>query len=345
MSSDIQKNKSGSSKTEFDSIHDNSSSNDDNDSVQILTKSYFFKYVNPNLPIQTHESTLTTISPSTISLLRICTQLCQCSYMKPKKVIWPDEVGEPLLYKTESDVTRIPFFISNSDRLDMIFLVCRGTQCFDDLLTDLMGNCVEVCGGKMHQGVYDTATYIFYNCQNVLRKISEENDRRQIVLTGHSLGAAVASCLCELIKQSIPYLNVSCIALAPPPTVDLGLWQTTRVSTKTFIFEGDCIPFLSLENVVNISVEILPTNAARVVNKFVHKRLKATAKGAYRDLEQVQLCPPGELFLFVVDENGDAQLRKVQPDFFDRLVRGLAETNHFIQNYENLVDNYFKNHT
>lgn len=342
MSSDGKKKKNAQSSSDSNNTDDNLK---DDDNVQILTKSYFFKYVNPNLPIQTHESYDASIPPSTISLLRICTKLCQCSYTNPKKIIWPEEVGPPVLFKTDSEVTRIPFFISNSDDLNTIFLVCRGTQCFDDLLTDLMGNCVEVCGGKMHQGVYDTASYIYYNCQNVLVQLSEENNQRPIVLTGHSLGAAVSSCLCELIKLSIPSLKVSCIALAPPPTVDLGLWQTTRLSTQTFIFEGDCIPFLSLENVINISVEILPIKVAKVVNKFVHKRLKTTAKGAYHDNEQVQLCPPGELFLFVIDENGDAKLRSVRPEFFDCLVRGLAETNHFIQNYENLIENYFRNHT
>ena len=135
------------------------------------------------------------------------------------------------------------------------------------------------------------------------------------------------------------------MALAPPPTVDLSLWQTTRESTDTFIFEGDCIPFMSLENVINISVEILPTKVAAVVNRFVHRRLKKTSMGDYRDAQTVQLCPPGELFMFVLDEEGKAQLRKAGPEYFDRLVRGLADTNHVMSNYENLINNYFKNHT
>lgn len=322
-----------------------SSIDSEDDSVQIFTKSYFFKYVNPNLPIQIHETTPTSITPTLASLLRVCAMLCQCSYEKPKKVVWPEEIGPPILYKTDSEITRIPFFISNSDKLNTIFLVCRGTQCLDDFLTDLMGNCVEVCGGKMHQGAYDTASYIFYNSQNVLVQLSEENNRRPIVFTGHSLGGAVASSLCELVRQSLPNLPCSCIAIAPPPTVDLNLWQTTRRSTSTFIFEGDCIPFMSLENVINISVEILPTKVARVVNNFVHKRLKKTSMGAYDHSIQVQLCPPGELFLFVLDDNGNAELRKVEPEYFDRLVRGLADTNHVMSNYENLINNYFKNHT
>lgn len=318
---------------------------DSDDGVQLLNHSFFFKCVNPNLPIQTHESTPTSLPPATISLVRTCVKLCQCTYMKPKKTVWPEEVGPAVFYKRESDVTRIPFFICNSNELNTIFLACRGTKCFDDIVTDLMGNCVEVCGGLMHQGVYDTASYVFYNSQRILVQLSKENNNRPIVFTGHSLGGAVAACLCELVKQSLPEIKCRSIVFAPPPTVDLSLWQATRESTLSFIFEGDCIPFLSLENVINISVEILPTKVAKVVNNWVHKRLKQTANGAYDPSIQVQLCPPGELYLFVLDDKNQTELRKIGPEYFDRLTRGLADTKHAMINYANLTENYFRNHT
>ena len=333
------------SSKKFDESTTTDDDSDDDDGVQLLNHSFFFKCVNPNLPIQTHESTPTSLPPVTISLVRTCVKLCQCTYMKPKKAVWPEEIGPPLLYKTDSDVTRIPFFVCNSDQLDMIFVACRGTKCFDDLVTDLMGNCVEVCGGKMHQGVYDTASYIFYNSQRLIVQLSKENHGRQVVFTGHSLGAAVSACLCELMRQSMPEIKCRCIGFAPPPTVDLSLWQTTRESTLSFIFEGDCIPFLSLENVINISVEILPLKVAKVVNSWIHNRLKQTSNGDYNQFQQVQLCPPGELYLFVLDDKGQAELRKIGPEYFDRLVRGLADTKHAMINYANLTENYFKNHT
>ena len=119
----------------------------------------------------------------------------------------------------------------------------------------------------------------------------------------------------------------------------------SKHSILSFIFEGDCIPFLSLENVINISVEILPLKVAKVVNSWVHKRLKQTANGDYDQTTQVQLCPPGELYLFVLDDKGQAELRKIGPEYFDRLVRGLSDTNHAMINYANLTENYFRNHT
>lgn len=315
------------------------------DSVQLLNKSFFFRYVNPNLPIQTHESYPASIDPQEASLLRTCAQLCECSYGKKKYSKWPEEVGDPVFFKKDSDVARIPFYINNSDQLNTIFLTCRGTYCFDDFITDLMGNCAEVCGGKMHQGIYDTASYIFYNSQRLLVSLSKENHNRPIVFTGHSLGAAVSAALCEIMIQSFPDVPCRCIALAPPPTVDLSLWKITREHTKSFILEGDCIPFLSLENVINISVEILPTKIANSVNNWIHNRLKQTSVGAYEPMSTVQLTPPGELYLFVIDETGTAHLRTVGPEYFDCLTRGLADTMHAMNNYYATINNYFRNHT
>ncbi|OHT00635.1 hypothetical protein TRFO_32662 [Tritrichomonas foetus] len=317
----------------------------DDDEVTLMSKSYFFKIVNPNLPIQTHESSPTSISPTECSLLRTCAMLCECSYMKPKKATWPAEVGPPVLYKVDSEITKIPFFINNSDSLNTIFLTCRGSFCFDDVLTDLMGNAIEVCGGRMHQGVYDTASYVYYNAQSVLLQLYNENNSRQIVFTGHSLGAAVSACLCELVRQSMPGINCRCVCLAPPPTVDLSLWHATRSSIKSFILEGDCVPFLSLENVLNISVEILPPKVAKTVQKWIHGRLKTTARGAYDPNNGIQLCPPGELYLFIINESGNAELRSIGPEYFDCLVRGLQDTNHVMSNYLATIMSYFKNNT
>ena len=207
-----------------------------------------------------------------------------------------------------------------------------------------MGNCVEVCGGRMHQGVYDTASYIFYNSQSFIIRLYRKYNR-QIVFTGHSLGGAVASCLCEMMHMAFPDVNCRCIAIAPPPTVDLNLWHATCEHTKSFILEGDCIPFLSLENCLNISVEILPIKLANFVNKFAHKTLKQTSNGSFDPAIQVQLCPPGQLYLLDVDETGTVDLKHIEPDYFDRLVRGLQDCIHAMDNYVSSIENYFKYHT
>ena len=315
------------------------------DEVNLMSKKYFFKIVGPNLPPQIHQSTPTSLETSEISLLRTCTQICHNSYVKPSKAVWPKELGPPVFYSKYSSVTKIPFFINNSDSLNTIFLTCRGSYCFDDLVTDLMGNAIEVCGGQMHQGFYDTAMYVFYHSQNILKNLSAQNNNRPIIFTGHSLGAVVASAICELMKQTVGNLNCRCICLAPPPSVDMGFYRITTESTKSFILEGDCVPFLSLENVINISVEILPGDINRVVHKIIHKYLKKSSRGAYNPSEWVHLFPPGELYLFHINESGTLELDRVQPEYFDRLVSGLIDTQHCMSNYYSIIMNYFKNHT
>lgn len=326
----------------------NQAANDEDKEIEKLDPHIFFSAVDSKLPVQDQPTEPTQFDPSEISMVYKCVLLCQQSYAKPGKRSIPSEFGPIVLENKESAITKIPYFIVNSDELNTVFLVCRGSYCIDDLITDLMGNAKEVCGGYMHQGVYDTATYIFYNVQNMLYNLSRQNNDRPIILTGHSLGAAVAAVMTELITLTNPSAPVRCICFAPPPTHSANLYPMSREKIKTFVLDGDFVPFLSLENVYNTSLDIMPTNMARYIRKKISQRLKDTSAGTYDPSVSVQLYPPGQLYEFVMANGEFDKIELVEictPLFFDHLVRGLREFQHVMATYVSWVKSYFRSHT
>lgn len=69
--------------------------------------------------------------------------------------------------------------------------------------------------------MYLTATQILdvLDKNQVLDKLIDEHKDYQLVITGHSLGAGVASVLAVLLKPKEKYSNLVCYAFSPPGCV------------------------------------------------------------------------------------------------------------------------------
>lgn len=316
--------------------------------IEKLDPHIFFASVDPKLPVQSHQTEPAILDPKEISMIKECIMLSYHVYYKPKERKLPPEIGPIVYERTTTGIVKIPFFVANSDILNTIFVVCRGSYCIDDLITDLMGNAIRLNGGYMHQGVYETASYVFYHVQSIIIQLSKEYKDRPIIFTGHSLGAGVAAAVCEMIHKTHPEAPVRSIIFAPPPTVCHNLHPMTKERIETFVLDGDFVPFLSLENILNVTLDIVSSRIARYVRKKIEKRLKTTSHGAYEPGTSVQLYPPGEIYQFVLhnDDYDKIELvRIVSPDFFGRLVRGLREYQHLAGTYMKWIENYFHTHT
>ena len=69
--------------------------------------------------------------------------------------------------------------------------------------------------------MYLTATQILTKLEEtkMLDGLIDENPDYQLVITGHSLGAGVASVLAVLLKPRSKYRNLVCYAFSPPGCV------------------------------------------------------------------------------------------------------------------------------
>lgn len=130
---------------------------------------------------------------------------------------------------------QVPFVVLTDHKTSSIIITIRGSMSLLDIVTDLMLNdavfSVDVDTDdilrqdetldtegevRVHLGMLKSARYVYNTLQkhNVLEDLFMLNPGYNLIVTGHSLGAGVASLLTLLLKQTYP--TVRCYAFSPP---------------------------------------------------------------------------------------------------------------------------------
>ena len=131
---------------------------------------------------------------------------------------------------------------------------------------------VDFFGGKAHEGFVNKALALFKNNDtmgNIIKGLAR-NSTYRLILTGHSLGAAVAGLL--FIKLNVerwqPLRNreVSCVGFGCPPAFappeNNHLVDAALSKTSWFVNRHDIIPFLSNESVNAFAETLKKVNAS-----------------------------------------------------------------------------------
>jgi pimeloyl-ACP methyl ester carboxylesterase len=203
-------------------------------------------------------------------------------------------------------------FVALSTEQKVIVIGVKGTSNFEDFLTDACGNVVNhtlsapfIKGGpveiRCHEGVFVAASRLFNDLERLVEALFIPTGYK-ITVTGHSLGAGVASLLAILLLSRFPDLRaegrLKVIAIAPPPILDLDASLACQPFTTTLVNNADIIPRTSLSNLI-ITMEFL-----KLVNNKLDKSglkpagLNATAaflKSFTEGINGTMIMPPQEI--------------------------------------------------
>ncbi|KAE9551464.1 hypothetical protein FO519_005309, partial [Halicephalobus sp. NKZ332] len=168
-----------------------------------------------------------------------------------------------------------PFVILADHQTKSIVITIRGSASLLDLITDLSLNSerfsVDVDTDpilredrtlddgevRVHRGMLNGARYVYntINANKVLDDLFLLNRGYDLVVTGHSLGAGVASLLTLLLKQQYP--NVRCYAFSPPGCVisKHGL-QEMENHVLSIILGDDLVPRVSYQSMYKLKNKI-----------------------------------------------------------------------------------------
>lgn len=160
----------------------------------------------------------------------------------------------------DSNVTEPGHFLAVTD--SEILLVVRGTFGISDSITDMMASPVEFRGyaNAAHEGMLRAAHRKVDRLGGEILKLARERKNLEIVVTGHSLGAGVASLVALLLHDAYPSIRdrLSCYAFACPALLAKEIASCAEVKriVKTFVLDADIVPRLSLRSMRRLRYEI-----------------------------------------------------------------------------------------
>lgn len=217
---------------------------------------------------------LTVASSPGISLTRLTDRgiICKRTGVKPSDIVHAEFATEPFLPA---------FYVAIDHGIKAIVVCVRGTANLFDSLTDVAAthdplvvredpSCVAnspMSSGNMsppatslpnlernasyvsgygHSGILRSARKVFEKIRKDVITKSAEYPNYQVVLTGHSLGAATASVLALLMRDDDECPRPFAVAFAPPPCLTYDLAEQTASLGVTVVNGPDIVPRLSV---------------------------------------------------------------------------------------------------
>lgn len=175
---------------------------------------------------------------------------------------------EPLATKPQAQMWAPGYILVHDIVNHALILSVRGSREAGDLLTNLSSDCEPFLGGFAHQGVVRSAHFLHESLRSILAsELSRRRPRHGLVLVGHSLGAAAASALTMILRQSRPprgesswatarLTSARCYAFSPPPFLDRKLSHYSR-----------SLPIVSIA----YGLDVVPRLSAASVDRLLHK--------------------------------------------------------------------------
>jgi hypothetical protein len=149
------------------------------------------------------------------------------------------------------------FILLKDDTRHEVILVVRGSASILDFCTDLCLVNEPFQDGQGHRGMVHAADWLVKNVKEDLKKLVKENPTYKIVLTGHSLGAGVAS-LATIEMKSVfdSSISIQCIAFATPASVTMNLAISCYEYVTTIINGDDCVPRLHQHSMLQLQEQV-----------------------------------------------------------------------------------------
>ena len=260
-------------------FNESSSQEEDGQKVSSYQSAFIFKKIFSTL--QPPDPTdLIEIPPQELRIVKCCSILSKQIYVTPEKRELNNDTGPIVVSSSQSDKFILPYIITNSEVLNTIFVVFRGSYCLDDFIVDLKATSVMVDGGEMHVGIYQTSNNMAEQTLSIIADLSRQSGNRKVIFSGHSLGAAVAAQVAKIARNRFPFINIRAIIFAPAASLSYNLWEESTKYVSSYVLDGDFVPFLSLDNVAHVSHEILPPPLAKILNETLCKQNKASRRSS-----------------------------------------------------------------
>ncbi len=203
--------------------------------------------------------------------------------------------GELLHSDWSGGVFRPTHFVAFDPGRNWLVLAVRGTLRPDDLLTDACATPCPFESGFAHEGVSRAAQYVVNQAAGVLAAAVARRPGCEIVLTGHSMGAATATLAASLLRSlglrrqpgasvSAAFSRARCIAFAPLPVLSEALASSHEQQryTLSVVCGADFAPRLSLPALSQLREELCGAGIPATLGRGVRRLRRMMDVGGMR---------------------------------------------------------------
>eukprot|EP00913_Durusdinium_trenchii_P027291 g25603.t1 len=170
----------------------------------------------------------------------------------PKRVSPTDILEAALVAEAFQPV----YWVLRDRKTGCLVVTIRGTFSMSDIISDVYASQTEYRNHVIHEGTLHSARWIYERLSHVLPLLRRESgDGRRVILTGHSLGGAVAAVLAWLLREDAQ-LDTLGFVFGVPQVVDESLATKMQRYVVGIIHGYDMVPQLSTKSLQDFQQQI-----------------------------------------------------------------------------------------
>ncbi|EFA83094.1 G-protein-coupled receptor family 3 protein 5 [Heterostelium album PN500] len=259
-------------------------------------------------------------------------------------------------------------FVAIDHQTKSVVLAIRGTFNHFDVITDLVAKTSRYAGptgrwksAHIHLGMLLCGHKKMKEVEAVLLKSLHENPGYRLVVTGHSLGAGVASIFTFLFYDAHPEIPIHCYSFGPPCILnyEAATNEIVKSLVTSFAMNDDIVPRLSFNSLFylrEVLDSVLSQSKTKIqrgfhivsagnglgekLTKKISKILKVSPTIDLSHVEhnpsgEMPMYPPGKLVRMVKVAKGQYVAESVETSSFDKIIVSVQMfTDHMPNKYE-----------
>ncbi|CAE8583187.1 unnamed protein product [Polarella glacialis] len=163
-----------------------------------------------------------------------------------------DALEDILFAETHARPFRPAWWLVLDRASNSVVIAIRGTFSTSDVLSDALARQVHMGEHVVHEGVLASARSILHQVRPLLAGLHElRAGQMRLVVTGHSLGGAVASLLGYMLREEDGF-RAQCFVYGAPQVVDKPLAERMERFVVSVIHDRDMVPRISRKSVEDL---------------------------------------------------------------------------------------------
>ena len=232
----------------------------------------------------------------------------------------------------------------------LVVLAIRGTANGSDFITDACSTSVPFLGGFAHSGVVMSAWQIISTRLPQMTRACYENPDFKLLLTGHSMGAAVAVCVAMLLRsgdvdvisaaqkgvEGLPNSegaivsvmhNCTVVSFASPAVVTLDLSLKCQDYVTSVVAGKDVIPRLCYASVRRLLRRLNAASPAQPVLKSIGGAFREVANGLQNSSRSNSISETTSKQIELTNRNSNGEANKTDGGEVDESADDATTTN------------------